>query len=73
MFGSIPLSLAHLETVSTEVSDQILSCEIEFGAGVADVDLRTNRDLTAIVKTRAKNGKEAQGGGRHCGKLEYSS
>lgn len=47
MFGSIPLSLAHLETGSTEVSDQILSREIEFGAGVADVDLRTNRDLTA--------------------------
>lgn len=43
---------------------------MEFGAGVADSDAK--RDLTAILKTRTRTGKEALGGdSRNCGKLEY--
>lgn len=64
MFGSITLSFVCLEAVYAAASDQMLSLETEFGAGVADSD--ANRDLIAIVKTRTRKRKEAlRGGGRN--------
>ena len=50
-----------METVYAEASDQILSLEIEFGAGVANSD--ANRDFIAIIKTRTRTKKEVLGSG----------
>lgn len=61
MFGTIPLSFVCLEAVYAEASDQILSLEIEFGAGVANPD--ANKDFIAIIKTRTRKRKEVLGGG----------
>lgn len=60
------LSIVHLETVYTEASDQIISLEIEFGAGADNSDV--SRDLIATIKTRTRNRKEGLGGGGgNCG------
>lgn len=63
VFGSIPLSFVRLETVYVAASDQTLSLEFEFGAGVANPDV--NRDLIVIITTRTKKRKEVLHG---CGR-----